>query len=91
MASLVGRSDLHEAFPKAHNHVRGQILPRQTRSHYQQQTPASRTRSVNRDSRYPLDAKRSSDKIRARIYHDGRIRNSAGMVAMVLADPLLSH
>ena len=34
----------------------------------------------------PLDAKRSSDKIRARIYHDGRIRNSAGMVAMVLAD-----
>ena len=25
MASLVGRSDLHEAFPKAHNHVRGQI------------------------------------------------------------------
>ena len=34
----------------------------------------------------PLDAKRSSDKSRARIYHDGRIRNSAGMVAMVLAD-----
>ena len=25
MARLVGRSDLHEAFPKAHDHVRGQI------------------------------------------------------------------
>lgn len=48
----------------------------------------SRQPEPDRQPRLPikLDAKRSSDRIRARIYHDGRIRNSAGMVAMVLSE-----